>query len=76
MPTSSNPTIELVTTNELSRMFRISPAGVYRLVAQRKIPFHKVGGSIRFDKMDILAYLKQNRIEQIGAKNYDGNTTR
>ena len=75
MPTSFHPTIELVTRDELARMLKISPAGVYRLVAQRQIPFHKVGRSIRFDKIDILTYLKQNRIEQLGAKNYDGNTT-
>jgi len=56
---------ELLTPEEMAEMLKISKAGVYRLTNGRKIPFHKVGGSIRFDKEDILKYLEQNKIESI-----------
>jgi len=70
MPTSYNPTIELLTPDELTSVLKISKTGVYRLIAQRKIRFYKVGGSIRFDKNDVASYLQQNRVELIGLKQY------
>lgn len=70
MPTSSNPTTELLTPDQLAKKLRISKAGVYRLINKRKIPFHKVMRSIRFDENDVLSYLQQNRIEPIGKQYY------
>ena len=71
MSTSQNPTIELLTPDELAGMLKISKPGVYRLIAKRKIRFYKVMGSIRFDKNDVLVFLQQNRIELVGSKQYD-----
>ena len=68
MPTGHNPTIELLTPDELADMLKISKPGVYRLIAQRQIRFYKVRGSIRFDKNDVVSYLEQNRVELIGLK--------
>jgi len=70
MPTN-NPTIELLTPDELARMLKISKPGVYRLIAKRKIRFYKVMGSLRFNKNDILSYLDQNRVDLVGLKQYD-----
>lgn len=56
---------ELLNTKELVEYLKISKAGVYRLIEQRKIPFYKVMGSIRFDKKDVEKYLEQNRIDVI-----------
>jgi excisionase family DNA binding protein len=64
MQSNSTPTAELLTPDELARMLRISKAGVYRLVEGRHIRFYKVGGSLRFEKNDVLAYLRENRVEQ------------
>lgn len=72
MPTSSHPTTELLTPDELASMLKISKAGVYRLVEQRQIHFHKIMGSLRFDKNDVLSFLRQNRIEPVGLKHYGG----
>ena len=70
MQTDSNLTPELLTPDELATMLKISKAGVYRLVEKRRIPFHKVTRSVRFDKKDILSFLQQNRIESVSS-HYD-----
>jgi len=53
--------IELLTPDELAGLLKISKAGVYRLIAQREIPFFRVMRSIRFKKEDVINYLNQNR---------------
>jgi excisionase family DNA binding protein len=72
MPTSSHPTTELLTPDELARMLKISKVGVYRLVEKRQIHFYKVMGNLRFDRNDVLSFLQQNRIESVGLKHYGG----
>ena len=70
MLTHSNPTIELLTPDEVARMLKISKAGVYRLIEKRLVPFSKVMGSIRFDRKDIMSYLKNNRVETVDLHTY------
>ncbi|MFH1772993.1 MAG: helix-turn-helix domain-containing protein [Patescibacteria group bacterium] len=53
--------------NELAKFLRVSNSTVYRLVTKRSIPFHEIGGQIRFDVKDIADYLKNNRVECIGS---------
>jgi excisionase family DNA binding protein len=57
--------LNLLSIKDLSKVFNISQATAYRIVESRKIPFYKIGGTIRFDEKDILAYLAKNRIEPI-----------
>jgi excisionase family DNA binding protein len=57
---------ELLTPVEVAALLKISKAGVYRLVEQRRVRFYKVMGSLRFYKEDILSYLQQNGFEPIG----------
>jgi excisionase family DNA binding protein len=45
---------------------RISVPSVRRLQQQRRIPFFKVGGRIRFERSDIVAYLQKRRVHSIG----------
>ena len=73
MPTTSNPTIELLTPDEVARILKISKAGVYRLIDKRLLRFYRVMGSIRFDKTDVLSYLENNQVEAVGLHTY-GNT--
>ena len=56
----------LLNTREVAALLKISVAGVRRLQQGRHIPFLKVGGSVRFAKEDILAYLARHRVEAIG----------
>lgn len=59
------PTPELLTIQEVARLLRISVAGVRRLQSARHLPFLKIGGSVRFDKSDVVAYLAGQRVEAI-----------
>lgn len=53
------------TPDELAEFLAISKATVYRLVGKRQLPFHKIGGVLRFKKQDIEEYLENGRIEPI-----------
>ena len=70
MPTDSKSTIELLTPEELADLLKISKAGVYRLVAKRSLHFYKVGGGIRFAKVDVMTFLQRSRVESVGSNNY------
>ncbi|OGG51356.1 hypothetical protein A2704_03790 [Candidatus Kaiserbacteria bacterium RIFCSPHIGHO2_01_FULL_54_36b] len=63
---TSTPVIELLTVVEVAALLRISIPSVRRLQQGRHLPFIKVGGSVRFDKSDIVEYLKKERVESIG----------
>jgi excisionase family DNA binding protein len=58
-------TIELLTIRDVAALLKVSVTSVRRLQHGRHIPFIKVGGSVRFTKADIIAYLQKGRIEVI-----------
>lgn len=61
---------EFLTTKELAVFFNTSLATIYRLIEGRRIPFYKIGRSIRFKMEDIQKYLEDNRVDQIIRKQY------
>ena len=63
MSSGPNSTIELLTITEVAELLKISAMGVRRLQQARRLPFIKVGGSIRFFKRDIIVYLEKQRVE-------------
>lgn len=66
MSVDSNPTLELLTLAEVAEFFRISESTVRRLQQQRRIPFFKIGGSVRFTKGDVVSYVDRALVESIG----------
>jgi excisionase family DNA binding protein len=66
MSTESSQTLELLTIAEVARILKISASGVRRLQQSRLIPFIKVGGSVRFTKIDLVSYLEKHRVEAVG----------
>lgn len=56
------PIIVLLTVAETAALLRISTIGVRRLQQARQLPFIKVGGSVRFDQRDLIAYLAKRRV--------------
>jgi excisionase family DNA binding protein len=60
------PTTELLSIAEVAGLLKISIQSVRRLQHGRRIPFHKVGGCIRFAKEDVMSYLAKTRVESIG----------
>lgn len=57
--------IELLTIPEVAEILKISVPGVRRLQQARRIPFFKVGGSVRFSMSDIASYLERQRVGSI-----------
>jgi len=55
----------LITPDELAKLFKISKSSVYRLVDSRVLPFYKVGGNLRFSATDIDEYLGNVRFESM-----------
>jgi excisionase family DNA binding protein len=66
MPINSDPSIDLLTIREAASLLRLSVSGVRRLQRQRRIPFIKLGTSIRFDRRDLINLLNKNRVQTIG----------
>jgi excisionase family DNA binding protein len=56
---------ELLTVAEVAEILTISVPTVRHLQQQRRIPFYKVGGSLRFARSDIVAYLHKRRVQPI-----------
>lgn len=53
------------TPDELAEFLSVSKATVYRLVGRRELPFHRIGGMLRFKKQDIESYLEDGRIDPV-----------
>jgi excisionase family DNA binding protein len=62
---SVTSTVELLNIAEVATLLRISEVSVRRLQSDRHIPFTKIGGSVRFLKGDIIAYIMNRRVEVI-----------
>lgn len=58
-------TDNLITPDELADFLQISKATIYRLIDGRKIPFCKIGGSLRFRKSDIDGYIEKSIVEPL-----------
>lgn len=51
---------EVMTCEDLADFLQISRTKVYQLKAAHKLPFRKIGGSVRFLKSEIIEYIKNN----------------
>lgn len=54
---------DLLTIEEAALNMRMSPRHVRRLVAERRIAFHKLGRSVRLSSADIRTYVDAGRVE-------------
>jgi excisionase family DNA binding protein len=52
---------------QAAERLNMSARYVRRLVAQRRIPFHKLGRCVRIAEADIAALVASGRVEPIGA---------
>ena len=66
MPIDADPVEGLLTIADVAEILKVSVPTVRRLQQQRKIPFVKVGGSIRFARSDVASYLAARRVRAIG----------
>jgi len=56
---------ELLTVAELALVLKVEVRFVRRLVAERRIPFHKVGKFVRFYRSDVDDFVSAGRVEPI-----------
>jgi len=61
--------VELKTIAEAASFLRVSMPTVRRLQQARRIPFIKVGGSVRFARSDLLAYIEKQRVRSVDEYN-------
>jgi excisionase family DNA binding protein len=66
MSIESAPAFELLTSPEVAGLLKIYAPSVRRLQQQRRIPFFKVSGRIRFERSNIVAHLEKRRAHSIG----------
>lgn len=50
---------EVLTAEEVAEFLKVKPTTIYQWVAKRTIPFHRVGGTLRFLKSEIIERIKQ-----------------
>ena len=62
MEPNAEEQIELLTVKEVAKLLQLSVPGVRELQARRHLPFIKVGGALRFEKGDIVEYLKRRKV--------------
>ena len=65
MPTSPREG-EILTVKQVADYLKVTERTIYRLAAAKKIPAFKVGGSWRFSRADIDAWIRHQ--SAIGAK--------
>jgi excisionase family DNA binding protein len=62
---------EVLTVEEASRFMDIASSSLYKMTSDRSIPFYRPNGKmIYFEKSDILAWIRQNRV--VAIKKDDG----
>jgi excisionase family DNA binding protein len=54
---------KLLSVKELAEQYGFGIDTIYKWVCQRKIPFVKCGRLTKFDPVDILAWIKSNKVE-------------
>jgi excisionase family DNA binding protein len=62
METNGEEQIELLTVKDVAALLHLSVSSVRDLQARRQIAFIKVGGALRFEKRDVIEYIKQRRV--------------
>ena len=55
--------LRLLDINQIADQLGVTPRFICRLVAERRIPFCKLGKFVRFDEAEIVAWVDDHRIE-------------
>ena len=64
-PTKDDFENEILTTEEVCKLLRLSRQTIYKLVDQGKLPGTKVGQSYKFLKSDLIGFLRGGGAQQI-----------
>ena len=59
---------QLLTIDQLAEQLGITVRHVRRLIAERRVPYLKVGKFVRFDPTEIAGWLDEGRVRRSGLK--------
>jgi excisionase family DNA binding protein len=59
---------QLLTIQQLADRLNVNTRHIRRLVAERRVPFLKVGHFVRFDPTEITDWLSRNRVAPLRAQ--------
>jgi excisionase family DNA binding protein len=65
MSIEADPSEGLLNIHDVAKILKVSAATIRRLQQGRKIPFVKVGGSVRFTIGDVASYVNARRVPSI-----------
>jgi excisionase family DNA binding protein len=65
MSIEADTSLALFTISDVAELLKVSVRTVRRLQQQRKIPFVKVGGVVRFARSDLASYLEKRHVRAI-----------
>lgn len=54
---------DLLTVEEVAKLFKILKSSVYRMVESRIIPYYKLRSGLRFAEEDVVQYLESQRVK-------------
>lgn len=57
--------MRLLTVGDLAQLLQVSPGHVYRLIHQRRVPFCKVGGAVRFRPEAIELWIQRSEVRSV-----------
>ncbi|MFZ0172144.1 MAG: helix-turn-helix domain-containing protein [Acidimicrobiales bacterium] len=61
--TAPDPLPHLLTIDELADHLGVNVRHIRRLIAERRVPYFKVGRLIRFDPADVASWLARTRVD-------------
>jgi excisionase family DNA binding protein len=62
-PPASPLTSPLIDIHGVAEVLGVTPRHIQRLVAERRIPYLKVGRFVRFDRAELSVWLDEQRVE-------------
>ena len=65
MTAPSLPDAGLLSVKALSKRLSISEGHIYRLVAEKRVPYTRIGALLRFDPKAIDAWLEERKVEVV-----------
>ncbi|EFH88806.1 helix-turn-helix domain-containing protein [Ktedonobacter racemifer] len=60
--TQEQPSVSYLTAPQVAAKLGLSRSQIYAMVAERSIPHYKIGGSIRFNPIEIDAWLSESQV--------------
>jgi excisionase family DNA binding protein len=64
--TAMNTAPVMLTVEQVADRLNTKPRFVRRLIAERRIEFHKLGRYVRISEPDLAAFIKAGRVEAVG----------